>query len=558
MTRILVSFVLLLGAAQAQETGLSFDKLLQLNKQKAYQLYQQKNYAGATALLEELHHNSELLARSEDERINLLCSLASLYSLSGDKAKSLDALQEAVDAGLSQADYMTKEADLSNIRAEPKFKELLAEVQARNKVQDALWKSHALNTGYRPDLTEDEKVAGLSLLWSEAKYNFAYFDRLPNLDWDAAYFAYLPKVRATTSTFEYYKVLLGFYAQLHDGHTTVLFPNQLYDVVGSPAITTRLIEDKVLIGKVLDPSLKDKGIVSGLEIVAVGGIPVKDYGNMYGAPLASASTPQGLAHRVFEGYLLSGPKEAPVVLTLSDAAGNTQTAMLPRLTSAETSKLPPSPSSPFAFQMLPGGIAYVALNTFADEVVDKDFDAAFPEILKSNALILDLRENGGGNGNFGYKILSYQTDKPFQTSAWSTRDYRPAYRAWGMAENTVGGGPDFGQPHGGTAYTRPVVVLTSAGTISAAEDFLVAFDTMQRGTIIGEPTAGSSGEPISFSLPGGGSARVCTLHDRYPNGKEFVGVGVQPNIPVHPTISDFRAGRDTVLAAAVDFLTHKK
>jgi len=71
---------------------------------------------------------------------------------------------------------------------------------------------------------------------------------------------------------------------------------------------------------------------------------------------------------------------------------------------------------------------------------------------------------------------------------------------------------------------------TSAHTFSAAEDFAVVFDAMKRGKIVGEPTGGSTGQPLSFSLPGGGSARVCTKHDRYPDRKEFVGVGIHPNV----------------------------
>lgn len=97
----------------------------------------------------------------------------------------------------------------------------------------------------------------------------------------------------------------------------------------------------------------------------------------------------------------------------------------------------------------------------------------------------------------------------------------------------------------------PVIVLTSPRTFSAAEDFAVAFDAMQRGTIVGEATGGSTGQPLLFSLPGGGSGRVCTKRDTYPDGREFVGVGVQPHIKVAPTVADFRNGRDTVLEAAL-------
>lgn len=68
-------------------------------------------------------------------------------------------------------------------------------------------------------------------------------------------------------------------------------------------------------------------------------------------------------------------------------------------------------------------------------------------------------------------------------------------------------------PDGTKLYTKPVVLLTSAGTYSAAEDFAVAFDAAKRGTIIGETTGGSTGQPLMFKLPGGGlreSARSTT------------------------------------------------
>ena len=77
---------------------------------------------------------------------------------------------------------------------------------------------------------------------------------------------------------------------------------------------------------------------------------------------------------------------------------------------------------------------------------------------------------------------------------------------------------------------------------------------MQRGKIIGEPTGGSTGQPLFFPLPGGGSARVCTKQDLYPDGRQWVGVGIQPQILVRPTIADFRAGRDTVLETALQYL----
>lgn len=173
---------------------------------------------------------------------------------------------------------------------------------------------------------------------------------------------------------------------------------------------------------------------------------------------------------------------------------------------------------------------------------------------RAAGLILDLRQNTGGNSQVGWDILAYLADKPFEMGVWQTRTYAPTVRAWGMAtrwHTTVG--PTC-EPLGTKHYGGPVVVLCGALTGSAAEDFLMAFDAMGRGTIIGEPTAGSSGQPIWFPLPGGGTGRVCASRTTYPDGTEYVGRGIMPDIVVRPTLADVRHNGDPVLEAALDVL----
>ncbi|MEO6977439.1 MAG: S41 family peptidase, partial [Mucilaginibacter sp.] len=110
------------------------------------------------------------------------------------------------------------------------------------------------------------------------------------------------------------------------------------------------------------------------------------------------------------------------------------------------------------------------------------------------------------------------------------------------------------EPDGKQYYSKPVVLLVSARTFSAAEDFTVAFNYLQRGKLIGQTTGGSTGQPISFDLPGGGSARVCGKHDTYPDGKEFIGVGIIPDITIKKTVKDLWAGTDAVLEKALSVL----
>jgi carboxyl-terminal processing protease len=88
-----------------------------------------------------------------------------------------------------------------------------------------------------------------------------------------------------------------------------------------------------------------------------------------------------------------------------------------------------------------------------------------------------------------------------------------------------------------------------------ADGMVVVFAQAHRGKIIGEPTGGST-SPSRLSFPAG-AARVCTKHDSFADGREFVGVGIQPDIPSHLTRADIIAGRDYVLETAIHSLQTK-
>ena len=101
-------------------------------------------------------------------------------------------------------------------------------------------------------------------------------------------------------------------------------------------------------------------------------------------------------------------------------------------------------------------------------------------------------------------------------------------------------------------YTRPIVLLADESTFSCAEDFCVDFLTMKRGVIAGAKTAGSSGNPLMVKLPGGGVALVCTKQDLFPDGREYVGFGIKPDIEIKPTIKDIIQNIDPVLEVAIN------
>ena len=417
-----------------------------------------------------------------------------------------------------------------------------------------LFDSPALASPHSENLSEDEKLAGLSKFWSEVKYNFVYVDKLREIDWDRLYLETIPKVRATTSTAEYYRVLMALCAKLQDGHTNVYPGQELRNTAMTvPLLVTHLVEGRVLVREVHDPALAAQGVVAGAEIVAVDGEAVTAYAQREVAPYVSASTPQDLEGRVYGFFLLMGPIDKAPRVRFRLASGKTIDTEVRRADWHALGKAM-TPPPPFELRRLPGNVAYVALNSFGDSRAADAYLAAFDQIAASRGLIIDLRNNGGGNSTEGYRVLATLTDKPFATSKWATRQYLPAYRAWKRPMPDFEGKPDSAQPDGKRHFAGPVAVLTSGATYSAAEDFMVAYESMRRGPIVGQATGGSTGQPLYVQLPGGGVARICTKADTYPDGRAWVGHGIQPTVKAAPTVADVRAGRDTVLEAALKTL----
>jgi len=481
----------------------------------------------------------------------LLAGAAGYDALGGDSGKALAGLGQAIDAGYLDADGTAADNAFASLRGDARFQALLAQLRQKHELESKLYDSDALASPYTEHLSEDEKVAGLSKFWSEVKYNFVYVDTLKAIDWDRLYLEYLPKVRATRSTAEYYKVLMELCARLKDGHTNVYPGAELRNTtMAKPLLSAHLVEGRVLVRKVFDPALQAQGIVPGTEVLEVDGQPVKEYATRELAPYASASTPQDLERRIYTYSFLSGPVDVAPRVRFRTAAGKTFETTLRRVTLDAYNKAVPD-TPPFTFKTLPGNVAHVALNSFGDDRAADAFLAAFDQIAASSALVIDLRNNGGGSSNVAFRILATLAAKPFQTSPWETRDYRPSYRAW---QHTM---PNYGEPaatwpvDAAHQYRKPVAVLTASATYSAAEDFSVAFDAMGRGLIVGEPTGGSTGMPLFLRLPGGGIARICTKADTYPDGRKWVGKGIQPALKVAPTVTDVQKGRDTVLEAAV-------
>ena len=398
----------------------------------------------------------------------------------------------------------------------------------------------------KPEAVSLLRIAAFSRLWSEVKYNFVYLEKRPQVDWDGVLERYMPRVAAAKSDVEYGHILEEVIALLKDGHTNV-YPREVAPS-DAPLIRLESIRGKPVVSAVGNlPELSS--VKPGMELLEIDHTPVQTIIERDLDPYIASSTPQDRALREMR-TLLNGPPDSSVHTRWLDLHGNVTELDLVRNGSKNRAALPTKEPPRFEYRELPGQTIYMALNDFGNEEVAADFESRLANSLEAKAWILDLRENGGGNSDIGYRILGHFLNKEGEGEAWRTRLYNPTFRAWKQPQSWYEGTPDLIKLADGPRYSGPVFVLTSPRTCSAAEDFLIPLKIQKRATFVGEPTCGSSGQPLYFTIYGA-DVRICTKWDRLPDGTEFVGYGFIPDVEVDRTKEDVTTGRDTVLETAI-------
>lgn len=450
------------------------------------------------------------------------------------------------DRPLPDADRIAFDATLARFQG-------LLETLARTLL-DPTYVSLGDKIAPKPDALPMLRMAGFARLWSTIKYSFVYMDRRPDLNWDGVLEQYLPRIAAAHDDAEYGRILERAVALLKDGHTNV-YPTAA-DRQDAPAILLEPIGGKP-VATVVGSLPELAAIRPGMELVAIDGTPVSTIIESDLDPYIASSTAQDRQLRQMR-MLLNGPPDSKMRTRWVSPDGAAVDAELTRNRSQHRGALKsPWPSQGFQYKELPDGVAYIGLNDFSDARVAAQFEAKFEQFRGAKAWIIDLRYNGGGSSDIAYRVLAHFIDTPMSGSADRTRLYNPTLEARGMPQPWHEWETERIAPAAEPRYTGPVYVLTSPSTCSAAEDFLIPLKMSKRATLVGEPTCGSTGQPLMFSIYGA-TARVCTKEDRYPDGTPFVGVGVLPDVKAARSKQDVASGRDAALETALALAQGKR
>jgi hypothetical protein len=175
-------------------------------------------------------------------------------------------------------------------------------------------------------------------------------------------------------------------------------------------------------------------------------------------------------------------------------------------------------------EILDGNVGYMKLDGFNDTSFSgPTATAAMNFLAHTDALIIDLRENGGGSPSLIQTIMAYLLDESTHLNSFYIRDGDSLKQFWSAPYVP---GPKM--------QDVELYVLTSGYTFSAAEEFTYNVKNLERATIVGEVTGGGA-HPVASYVFDGMNIMVRVSFGRAINpisGTNWEGTGVQPDIEV--------------------------
>lgn len=374
--------------------------------------------------------------------------------------------------------------------------------------------------------------------------NDKFFDPgFVGVEWNVVRSRYRPKVKDIKDDRSFHDLMRQMLGELPVSHLTLRIPRQQGDV--GVGIHIKLIEGKTVVVSVSPGSdAQAKGIRPGDVLLK----PAEEFGGVGSVALLNLKGCDGRQRKVRvrrESHIAS---ERPSIRWRSFSVKRGER------------------------------IGYIRAVRFDDDAAP-DIDKAMRELGNSRAIIIDARDNGGGNMSF-IRLTSYFSSGEHLVVALLMRPYldsigkRPQHidplklpridRAYTneliftALRNNAGAAAFYSEDLGEKKYKGKVVVLINEETESAAEGFAWHAKLKTDATLIGKRTPGILLGAEYFDLPGGWNLGVPTQAGWGPDGKPVIDDPVSPHIETRWTINDVCTGRDPDMAKAIEVISRTK
>jgi C-terminal processing protease CtpA/Prc len=385
-------------------------------------------------------------------------------------------------------------------------------------------------------ISKYDRSLGLTML-SQVKADLKdnYYDKtFHGMDVDAAFDEAQQRLKAASSVNETVGTIAELLMRLKDSHTTFLPPDRRARVVYGWQAS--MIGDQPYVTAVLRGSdAEKKGLAPGDRIIAWNRFEVTRENLWQIYYLYNFVRPQSLQRIVVrkpDGAekaidVESTLRERPAQMTIEDLFEEilTDVAAMPAIDRWTTV----------------GDTFVWRSRSF---MLPKQMDDVFKKAKAAKSMVLDLRGNSGGNVEAMRELASRLFDHDVRIAVETTRKGEKPFDAKGRKD----------------AFGGPLVVLVDSGSASASEMTARLVQIEQRGTVLGDRTAGAVMTARIFPHMLGIDAiafyatTITVGNVRMSDGGALEHVGVTPDDVVLPSGADLAAGRDPVLARAIEKL----
>lgn len=308
-------------------------------------------------------------------------------------------------------------------------------------------------------------------LWETIRDRYAYFEEKAT-DWDRVRAIYQPWVaQVSDDEDKWNRLLLSVTDELYDAHT-----HFAQGVPGLPRwpLSDILVEDSSVGVRVRDrrdgSAAADAGIKVGDLVLAIDGMPFAQAAALRMPRALSRPDPEARWYAI--NAAVGGNRERERKLRIRSKDGQVRDLVLLHK---------PVPNRPaINHRRLDNGFGYIAITTFGDYDAPKAFDAALLDLKNSPGLIVDVRENGGGDTAVARPIMGRFIKE--------RRPYALMRRRSGKGVALTDPWTEYVDPQGPFTYDRPVVVLQNHWSASMAEGFPMGMKGIGRARTVGTET----------------------------------------------------------------------
>ena len=210
-------------------------------------------------------------------------------------------------------------------------------------------------------------------------------------------------------------------------------------------------------------------------------------------------------------------------------------------------------ASGLKYKIFDNNIGYIRYESFSAGVGNGNLDEVLLYLAPCNGLIIDVRDNGGGNLTNSTRIAARFTDK-LTLTGYIKHKTGPGHKDFSDFE------PIYLEPSNSIRWQKKVVILTNRRCYSATNDFVNIMRSLNKNDKekkiiqVGDWTGGGSGLPFSSELPNGWSIRF-SASPHFDKNKKSLEEGIAPDVAINMSESDQLKHKDTLIEKAFEILS---